>query len=107
MNKLFKGDKEERMEKIASLYFSIKKDIEINLYLSDGSVSPEEIMLERIENSYQNLESFERMIINNDFFYNDYAGWWQNYCSRNEYIKRRRRAINQFLRNFDNYEKAY
>ena len=107
MNKLFKGDKEERMEKIASLYFRIKKDLEINLYLSDGSVSPEEIMLERIENSYQNLESFERMIINNDFFYNDYAGWWQNYCSRSEYIKRRRHAINQFLRNFDNYEKAY
>ena len=39
-----------------------------------------------------------------DFFMEEYSDWWKSYCSRREFIKRRKEAVTNFLTLFDNYE---
>ena len=42
----------------------------------------------------------EKEFINNDFFYQDYPGWWKLTYKKSNYMKLRNDAINKFLEVF-------
>ncbi len=61
--------------------------------------------IQRVEYAYDKLPLFERTIINNDFFFEEQDKWWEAYCSFSFYLKMKKKAVYDFLTNFDDYEK--
>lgn len=53
-----------------------------------------------VELAYASLNSPQKAIINNDFFYQAYPGWWRNIYKKNNYQKLKIEAINRFLEVF-------
>ena len=55
----------------------------------------------RVEESYRDLEENQKLIVNNDFFYqNSYPYWWESYFSKSTYYRIKRTAMKKFLRKF-------
>ena len=55
----------------------------------------------RVEESYRELEENQKLIVNNDFFYqNSYPYWWESYFSKSTYYRTKRAAMKKFLRKF-------
>ncbi|MCQ2086942.1 MAG: hypothetical protein MJZ37_02570 [Bacilli bacterium] len=55
----------------------------------------------RVENSYKELDENQKLIVNNDFFYqNSYPFWWETYFSKSSYYRIKKIAMSKFLRNF-------
>lgn len=50
-----------------------------------------------VESAFQGLDPISRMIINKDFFYNDYVNWWVGIYSKSSYYRLRDKAIRAFL----------
>ena len=50
-----------------------------------------------IETSYSHLSKLDQLIINNEFFYGDYPGWWRKYFSSPLFFKLRKEAMKRFL----------
>lgn len=57
--------------------------------------------VQRVEDSYNGLEENYKLIINNDFFFqNAYPFWWEEYFSKSTYYRTKKAAMRKFLRNF-------
>ena len=55
----------------------------------------------RVEGSYNSLEENHRLIINNDFFYqNIYPFWWEDLFAKSTYYRIKKAAMVKFLHNF-------
>lgn len=55
----------------------------------------------RVEESYKLLEDNYKLIINNDFFFqNSYPFWWEEYFAKSTYYRTKKAAMRKFLRNF-------
>ena len=92
-----------RMEIIAKGYFDDRKVTSTD-YLSDNHnlliINRKERFILRVENTYLKLDPLEQLVINNDFFYEDYPSWWEELFSKRSYFNLKRRAIVHFLREF-------
>ena len=53
--------------------------------------------MHKVETAYSSLSSSLQMIINNDFFYQDYPGWWKGRYTAKQYSRLKKKAMNQFL----------
>ena len=52
--------------------------------------------LDNINRSYSHLSKLDQMIINNEFFYGDYPGWWKSYFSSPLFLKLKTEAMKRF-----------
>ena len=59
----------------------------------------------KVELAFNSLSSPLKIIINNEFFYQDYPGWWKKKYSKKKYQKLKRKACTLFLEVF--YEVSY
>lgn len=50
-----------------------------------------------VNESFKSLNFVSQQIINNEFFFNDFPFWWEKYYSKKEFIKLKKRAMNQFI----------
>ena len=107
MAKGLKFTDDMRLKNIALLYLNYRNHPQEQItVLAENNHSPLLRFLKKIEDCYNQLQGFDQMVINNDFFMQEYADWWKPYCSRREFIKRRKEAVSHFLTLFDNYEEA-
>ena len=91
---------EEDVQEIVKCYFTSKKQCMLT-GLSNGEedyYNPYFQFYRRVEVAFSKLNYDEKLIINNDFFYNDYYGWWKIVFSKTEYLRKRRSAIRNFRR---------
>lgn len=98
---------ELKLKHIAKQYLDVAK-LQITRsgdYLSSYSIRLKLFFCERVETAYDSLPPSLKIIINNDFFYQDYPGWWKSSYSKKQYHKLKRKAVNLFLEVF--YESGY
>lgn len=92
-----------QMELIAKGYFDDRKKRGTE-FLNDSDnliyINHRERFIKRVENAYLELDPLEQLVINNDFFYEDYPNWWTDLFSKNSYQYLKRRAIIHFLNVF-------
>lgn len=67
----------------------------------EGSISQYRSYIKRVENVFDKLDHVSKMIINKEFFYNDYRMWWVSVYSRSTFYRLRNRAILLFLEAFN------
>ena len=82
------------MSGLASLYFKA-------LDLTKDKNSQSHIrLISTIRGAYESLNSEERRIINNEFFYQKYKEWWKDSYTLNYYKKLKYRSMSHFLEVF-------
>ena len=94
--------KEDVINSIAKAYFVSKKQLELNSF-SSGRVdysNPYYKYCKDVEFAFSRLNEDEKLIINNDYFYNDYFGWWKVIFKEREYLVLKRKAERNFLKYF-------
>lgn len=87
---------------IAKAYFVSKKQLNLTGF-SSGRVdifNPYYKYVNDVEIAFSHLKEDEKLIINNDYFYNDYFGWWKIVFTQREYLSIKKRAEKNFLRYF-------
>lgn len=91
------------MEIISKLYFT-KNEKRVDCYLSDSDaedrVTPHDRFVSHVEEAYMSLNPLEQLMINNDFFYEEYPDWWKDLFSLKSYNRVKRNAIVHFLKVF-------
>lgn len=90
--------KEQKLASIARIYLH-----SISIQFSNSSITKSqkiELFKSSVELAYQSLDVPLKKIINNDFFYQEYPGWWKLLYSKSSYQKLRLLAINRFLEVF-------
>jgi len=92
----------EIITEIAKCYFLSKKQCSL-MSFSSGKVDPFNLYYKYykdVEAAFALLSDDEKLVINNDYFYNDYYGWWKSIFSKSEYRLLKRRAEKDFLSYF-------
>lgn len=82
---------------IASTYLSIIHLKENSFSSSTHSLNSYSRFCVCVELAYMSLSAPLRRIINNDFFYQDYPGWWKLSYRKHQYLKLRELAIKKFM----------
>ena len=59
------------------------------------------IFISRVEKAYSFLADPLKVIINNDFFYQDYPWWWKVQYSEKTYLLLKQIAIYQFMEAYE------
>ena len=93
----------KEMEIIAKGYFADQNEKSTDFLSDSGNlffVNKKERFIHRVEDAYAKLDPLEQLIVNNDFFYEDYPGWWIDVFSKNSYLYLKRKAITHFLETF-------
>lgn len=54
----------------------------------------------RVELAYSSLTSPLKVLINNDFFYQAYPGWWKSIYTKRQYNRLKRKAVIRFMEAF-------
>ena len=90
--------KEQKLKSIAKLYLNllITKETKKNTINNNRIDS----FRSAVELAYSSLSAPLQKIINNDFFYQDYPGWWRLIYKKNNYHKLKNAAISSFLEAF-------
>lgn len=87
--------KENKIHKIAHIYiYSITQSA---IKTNNKKL---ESFLSAVELAYSSLSAPLKRIINNDFFYQDYPGWWKLIYKKNNYQRLKAIAVNNFLEIF-------
>lgn len=90
--------KEQKLASIAKIYlYSISNQYPYSSITKSQKI---EMFKSSVELAYQSLDVPLKKIINNDFFYQEYPGWWKLLYSKSSYQKLRLLAINKFLEVF-------
>lgn len=92
----------DKIDNIASMYFSSKKKIEQMSYNSFSSgnteaLNPFNIIIQKVEKAFSSLDEVEKDFINNDFFFEKYPYWWEQVYTRCTYYRYKRKAMCHFL----------
>lgn len=90
---------EQLLKKIANKYLSLVCLYPNGIYLNQ-SLNPTYQFYNKVELAYSLLPSPLKSIINNDFFYQDYPGWWKSLYRKRAYQKLKRKAVDLFLEAF-------
>lgn len=98
---------EIKVAQIAARYLLCKQMMEDkNNVLSSGekdTESPYETYVRRVETAYEGLEENFKVIINNDFFFqNPYPFWWESSYSKSNFYRLKKLAMKTFLKSFAN-----
>ena len=93
-------DYEDEVQEIVKCYFTSKKQCMLTGFSSgeEDLYNPYYQFYKRVELAFSKLCYDEKLIINNDFFYNDYYGWWKIVFTKTEYLRKRRMAVRHFRR---------
>lgn len=86
-------------EKVPSLRYD-----DANFGFLDQQYSPLKYRqyIKRVEEAFAQLDAVDKMFINNEFFYSDYPYWWQEYYSSSTFYRIKEKAVDNFLRLFNN-----
>ena len=90
------------IKEIVRGYFVSKKQCTI-MSFSSGHIdysNPYYIYYHSVEVAFMKLNEDEKLVINNDYFYNDYFGWWKYYYTERQYLQLKKKAEKNFLRNY-------
>ena len=82
---------------LAGLYFKarcMRFDINHPSYTNKSS------LMSIIQRAYSSLIAEERIVINNEFFYQSYPGWWKKRYSPRAFHKLKERSMSHFLEAF-------
>ncbi len=85
---------EEEVSGLASLYFKA-----LDLTKEKNSISHIRL-ISTIRQAYESLNSEERRIINNEFFYQKYHSWWRGSYTLNYYKRLKYKSMTHFLEVF-------
>ena len=89
-----------QMETIAKIYFT-KDQRAMNKMLKDvDSVDTRFRFNQRVKNAYRQLDPIEQLFINNEYFYENYPGWWKDLFDKNKYKKLKKQSLYHFLKLF-------
>lgn len=107
MSKCKEGEKTpyEEAKEIARLYFVACRILEHGRTMNDSkeiTMNDCKSYIMRVKDAYNQLDLVDKRIINNDFFFNDYPGWWTGVYTKSTYYRLRSRSIKNFLEAFDN-----
>ena len=100
---IMKSYQKQKMNEIATYYFIYKNHFNV-MSFSSGEYdyeSPYYQYYRDVEIVFSHLNDDERLIIVNDFFESAPIEWWKKIYKKNEYLNQKRKAINHFLRLFD------
>ena len=89
----------KKLHIIASTYLSLVSILqkqENSFYQSKPS-NPYSKFCSSVEIAFLSLPRPLRRIINNDFFYQDYPGWWKLSYHKSQYLKLKDLAIKKFM----------
>ena len=90
--------KEMKIQNIAKIYLlTIAKE---NPYIYAANNMTFSSFHSAVELAYAALSSPQKRIINNDFFFQDYPGWWKSLYKKNNYLRLKSLAVNRFLEVF-------
>ena len=87
--------REQKLQNIAKIYIH-----SLNLSFNNPNLSNLSSFQSAVELAYASLNAPLQRIINNDFFYQDYPGWWKFLYKKNNYLRLRHTAVNKFLEAF-------
>ena len=90
--------KEQKIHSIAKVYLSLFLERKFITHISSRNTFHS--FQSSVEFAYESLSAPLKRIINNDFFYQDYPGWWKLLYKKTDYEKLKRQAINKFLEVF-------
>ena len=89
---------EQKLKNIAKVYLlCVSKDSYYLPYIENKKIAS---FQSAVELAYCSLTAPLQKIINNDFFYQDYPGWWKSIYKKNNYQKLKNSAIKKFLEVF-------
>ena len=92
-----------KIQTIASTYLSLSRIMQKE-QTSLFSTHPFNIYSQfcaSVELAFLSLPAPLKRIINNDFFYQDYPGWWKLSYNKRKYLRLRELAIKKFLEAYD------
>ena len=95
----------EQAKEIARFYFVALRVLEHGLTINDSkeiTMSDYKSYIMRVKYAYNKLDLIDKRIINNDFFFQEYPGWWVDIYSKSTYYRLRSRSIKNFLEAFNN-----
>ena len=70
-------------------YLSSGKEDDLNLY---------RLYLLRIQRAFSKLNELEKLVINNEYFFNDYYGWWEEIFTKKFFFKYKNKVAKKFVR---------
>lgn len=91
---------EKQMDDIIKKYFVSRKQFNLIRFSSgeEDYTNPYYVYYRNVEIAFSKLDETEKLIINNDYFLNDYYGWWELLFSKKTYLKNKKLAVKKFLR---------
>ena len=92
-----------KLQTIASTYLSLSRIMrkENSSLFSYHSLNLYSQFCTSVELAFLSLPAPLRRIINNDFFYQDYPGWWKLSYNKRQYLRLKELAIKKFLEAYD------
>ena len=91
---------DNQIKEIVSKYLTALKSGNVST-LSSGEkdkLDPCYLYLIRIEKAFSKLNDLEKLIINNEYFFNAYYGWWEEIFTKKTFIKYRAKVARKFVR---------
>ena len=94
----------KQMEDISKFYFLALKHISHPEKLKDSGelISDYELYVARVRRAFHSLDYLDQTIINNEFFYEAYDGWWRKLYSRSTFYRLKKKCLIRFLEAFNN-----
>ena len=93
----------KKMNEIATYYFIYKNQFNV-LSFSSGDYdysSPYYQYYRNVEIAFSHLDEDEKLIVINEFFESTRADWWKKHYTRKEFIVNKNKAVEHFLRYFN------
>lgn len=93
----------KQMELISKTYFHYKNMLNKSHLLYDveeETIDEFSMYVARVEDTYKVLDSLDQLIINNDYFHENYPYWWVKQYSTTTYYRYKKRAVVRFLKIF-------
>ena len=93
---------EEEIRNIANIYFVSLRQINLCKLSSgeDDYYSPFYKYYLDVEEAFKRLDKEKQRIINREYFYDAYKGWWQKEYKESKFKRIKRIAIKQFVEYF-------
>lgn len=90
----------QKVERISRIFFLCKKIISsygdvINVHPNNPFV----IFCQKISEAYEKLDKESQRMINNEFFFEKYPGWWMKELSYDNFNKKMNKSMKLFLEN--------
>ena len=91
----------DMMKTVATNYFKARRTIIQNPdNLTDNNFHLLCAYIYAVVSSYSRLSSYEKLFLNNEFFYGAHDGWWKSSLSYSDYLVVCKKSITDFLVNF-------